>query len=160
MASVAYCSSADLLLGSIPTPAYISKEEYINLAADEINMILSAKYVMPVADPTRLAGAAGIFLKQANIYIASGRLILAAAAGGSDDRVHAYGNSLLRKGQDMLHSAMIDNDMLDDLERKNEGDSNTGGLPVVHSHDESSLVESFYDQFDANSVRMIRPSSG
>ena len=139
-----YCTVEDLLTGEIPTPAYIDKSSYIQLAADEINIVLGQRYVVPVAvpigpefEPSRL------ILKQINIFIATGRLIMAAAAGGSDTDIHAYGFSLLKQGQTMLMKISSGEVGLLGATPSAGGPSETSGIPLV-SGDAVSSVDSFY----------------
>ena len=150
---MAYCSATDLLLGNIPTPTYLDKDKYVDLAADEIDAALGFRYVTPIVVTNPVAGRASeLLLKHINIHIASGRLILAAAAGGSDDDVHAYGMSLLRQGREALARLAAGDPPLTGATVLSGGPSVTSGAPIVSNGDPYSLVDEFY--------RIVNPSNG
>ena len=143
-----YCEEDDLLLGNIPTPAYISREQYISRASEEIDAALSGRYVTPLSllenGPTRRAY---LIVKNICVHIASGRYIMAAAAGGSDTEVHAYGESLLRQGLDALARVASGEFPLDGVEETPGGPTALSGRPAVHAADPVSYVEAFNDTF-------------
>lgn len=150
---MAYCEIRDLLIGNIPTPAYIDKTQYVALAADEIDAALGFRYVTPIAVTDPVAGRSSeLLLKHINIHIASGRLILAAAAGGSDTEVHAYGMSLLRQGREALLSLASGDPALVGVTLLTGGPTVSSKVPLVLNGDEYSQVDEFY--------ALVNPSNG
>lgn len=157
----AYCDKADLLTGDIPLAGkYGDGTSFCQLAADEIDAQVGHIYTTPVtfvddADPK--SRPAQLLLKKINILLASGRIILDMAAGGEDDNLHAYGESMRREAVALLNqisSGVIDlagaeklPDTADDL--------NTG--PLVHNEDPYSLVEDFYKR-SASPIGFMRPA--
>lgn len=147
---MAYCEEGDLLLGDIPIASYVSKTGYVNDAADEIDSYIGFIYRTPVTftDPDDPATRpARLLLKRINAHLASGRLIMALDAGGQDDRLHAYGYSLVKEavaslmgiadGSIVLEGAAPVVEAPDSVEPK--------GI-VINNLDEESNVEAFYNR--------------
>ena len=143
----AYCQPSDLLTGNIPTPAYLSPAKYCVDAADEIDSKIGFIYETrvdislgsPVAKPVCL------LLKRLNVFLASGRLLMAAAAAQEDTQVHAYALSLIRDAEQTL--AMIASGEL----------PLTGATPIpgsampvngpkISNGDVESMVDAFYNR--------------
>lgn len=143
---MAYCEEADLLLGNIPIADYVSKSKYISDAADEIDSMIGSRYVTPVnlAD-TAENRPARLLLKRINAHLASGRLIMALDAGGQDDRLHAYGYSLVQQALAAL-AALVDGTAdLGAAPVIPDPNANSVTVPVVISNiDPESQVEAFY----------------
>lgn len=145
----AYCRVSDLRTGDIRLPAYISKEQRIQAAAEEIDIALGHLYVTPITFP--LADAhpeqrpSVLAVKKMNWLIASGRLILDLAAASEDATQHAYGMGMLKEGLEMLKAFATGKPKLDGavVIPEPEGNKNFTG-PVIHNEDPVSLVESFY----------------
>jgi hypothetical protein len=148
--SAAYCTDADLLISSnLPMPTGMHKSKYVQDAADEINLRLANRYRVPVvftAEQQQLYAATLLFLKQLNVHIATGRLIMALDARGENDTLHAYGASLVSgaleliqdilKGDISLEGAVS----LNDLENVDHGSTR----PALANLDPFSQVEAFY----------------
>jgi hypothetical protein len=147
---VAYCEEDDLLLGNIPIASYVSKAQYINDASDEIDSYIGFVYKTPVTftspdDPA--SRPARLLLKRINAHLASGRLIMALDAGGQDDRLHAYGYSLVKEAVASLLGIADGTIVLEGAEPVTERPDSTDpkGI-VVHNIDAESNVEAFYDR--------------
>lgn len=155
MARTGYCTTDDLRLGSIPLPAYIDPAEAVADAADEMDSYLGLFYVIPIPakdsveqqaidDPTkRIPDVVYLTLKRINANLASGRTLLEIASSAENDRLQAYGVSLV-------------NDALEALGRLKEGqpillnvpqltpDSPLVAGPLISNVDAESNVEAFY----------------
>ena len=140
-----YCIESDLLIGDIPTPAYVNKSQYIVAAAEEIDAALATRYITPIIldqnDPKTRQGR--LILKKLNVHIASGRLIMAAAAGGEDTEVHAYARYLLREAAAALTGLREGRPIIEGAEEA-EVSGDLSGKPVFLNADERSLVDEFY----------------
>lgn len=104
-----YAEESDLLTGSIPLPAYIDVNQWLQDGADEIDVRLGSVYVTPVILPDKPSTGADpyrqsrLILKYINARISSARIIFAAAAGGEDSETHAYARFLLREATTALN---------------------------------------------------------
>ena len=145
MPDIPYCTPEDLLLGDLPTPAYIEKDLYILNASGEVDAALSARYVVPIVlDPLNDTHRVAILiLKRISAHIASARIIMAAAAGSEDNRVHAYARYLLQEGQVALDALAKGNpDLIGPIPL--EPDSSMSDKPLVVNADPTSPVDEFY----------------
>lgn len=152
---MAYSEVADLLTGNIPTPEYLSPQKYVNDAADEIDSKIGFLYKTPVViteenppgTPNPVVRPVRLLLKRLNNFLASGRLLMAASAGGEDDRVHAYGWSLV---QDATLALMQISEGKIPLEGVEPVDGDTDGVtitaPLIYNEDAESNVSAFYDR--------------
>lgn len=159
---MAYCTKDDLLTGDIPLAGkYGDGTAFVNLAADEIDSQIGHIYITPVVfdvgdpeDPIKVAKArpARLLLKKINTLLASGRIILDMAAGGEDDRLHAYGRSMVNEALSLLNKItnmdiiLVGAEMLPDA----ADDQNTG--PSVLQEDPYSLVRGFYDRYSSGAI--------
>jgi hypothetical protein len=156
---VAYCSAADLLIGNIPVPRGVSAEQYVQAAADEIDAALGQMFETPILiDPSNISlRPSTLVLKQINAKLASGRLIMAADAGGQDTQLHAYGLSLVREAQASLTELRSSSDSLPGavvIVAENADDS--AGLPRILNYDQTSQVDFFYEYFNP----VLNPRTG
>jgi hypothetical protein len=149
---VAYCAKEDLLTGDIPLAGkYGDGTSFVNFAADEIDAQIGHVYVTPIVYANPLdpkSKPAQLLLKKINILLASGRIILDMAAGSEDNNLHAYGNSMLREGINLLK--MISSGQIDlyGATRVNAPDVVPDNTAVsVIQDDPYSLVESFYSSY-------------
>lgn len=104
-----YSEVDDLLLGDITLGGGARADKYVQDATDEIDSCLGYRYVLPLANTT--PAYAKLVLKQCANKLASGRLIMALAAGGEDTSQHAYGYALVQEGMATLNglcSGLID----------------------------------------------------
>lgn len=156
----AYCTDSDLMLGNIPRPPSSSSnsaQQYVDLAGDEIDAALGFKYETPlVFDSSTAQRPSRLLVKKINIHIATGRMLMAAHAAGSDDQVHQYAKYLLEAGLGAL-KAIVDGDI--DLvgPTPTAPDASTATGPRVFSGDAESNVEAFYDRLAPVMAPIIYP---
>jgi hypothetical protein len=141
-----YCESGDLLLGNVPVPS--SAEKYIEQAADEIDSYLGLQYVTPVildeANPKYRSGS--LLLKRINIWLASGRLLMALDAAGEDDQVHQYAERLVNEALAALKMITDGSIVIPGAEPINPETNKVTG-PLASWADDASAVETFNDTF-------------
>lgn len=139
-----YSEVGDLLLGDMPNPR--DAEKWVQDATDEINSKLGIRYVVPiVVDQTVPANLVTVLLlKRINNHLASGRLVCAKAASGSQQEVHQYGMSLLREAISALNSLVAGDMTLPGAPFVNSDDVGASG-PIISNLDVQSNVESFYN---------------
>lgn len=146
-----YSGVVDLLLGDMPVALAVNKQKYVDDAADEIDSIIGARYTTPidVSDTSDVPRYARLFLKRAANHLATGRLILALAAGGEDQALHAYGYSLVQ-------NALVALQQIAQGEYNLPGAMTTGGTeaapvrvtaPTIAQEDSTSGVAALYDAF-------------
>jgi hypothetical protein len=161
---VAYCERSDLLTGDIPLASkYGNGENFVNLAADEIDAQIGHIYVTPIvfdeSTPTKVAKVrpSKLLLKKINTLLASGRIILDMAAGGEDNNLHAYGRSMVREAINLLEQIcdrkilLVDAPLID-----TEADNDNTG-PIVVTEDPYSLVEGFYTRYNKHHLAPVYP---
>lgn len=156
---VAYCTTADLLIDTeLMLPAGISKESFVQRAADEIDVKISRLYATPVvfnAEGQTTYSATLKVLKMINAHLATGRLILAMNAGDNDNTMNTYGVSLIREAQ-MILQRIADQEII------LEGAAANALLPgelegpraLVYQGDSASGVETFYDLIATPTYRL------
>lgn len=117
---------------------------FINSAAEEMDGMLGEIYSLP------LASAAGgwktlpiyqqLLLKQINIKLASGRILLTLQASGDTRSLHAYGQRLLDEALAMLMPLINGSVRLDTPSRDAVALQTS---PIILNHDSRSLVDIF-----------------
>lgn len=146
----AYCATADLLTGNIPTPAALSPDKYVQDAADEIDSKIGFVYETPVNiadDPANpVVRPVRLLLKRINVMLASGRLLMAAAASGEDKTLHAYAKSLVDNAELALEAIFDGTILLEGAVELNPPTDASHRGPLIASKDTSSAVDDFYDQ--------------
>lgn len=148
-----YAKATDLVLGSIPLPA--DAEKYVEQAADEIDSLIGLRYATPVVvDSSPVQRPVGLLLKKINIWLASGRLIMAADSAGADDQVQQYGKYLVDQAITALQSIVDGGIILPGIESADGSAAKVTG-PVAAFADESSLVEGFADNFGNPAVSVL-----
>lgn len=133
-----YCEVADLLLGDISLPSNV--DAFVSAAGDEIDMRLGVNYVMPV--PSDAPAVTLLALKNINVLIASGRLMMSMTAHAEDSQANAYGAYLLKEGHELLMQVATGELVLpglDPLPVHAEGNA-----PSVTQEDASSAIDTFY----------------
>lgn len=131
----------------MPLSPAISVAKFIDDAADEIDVRIGHRYVVPlnVGAGTTLSPLAITTLRIANARLASGRLLMAQAQAAQDSSIHAYGNYLIHEADTLIDS--IANSSVD-LEGAEtivvEGETSA---PTISNVDDASAVESFYGHF-------------
>jgi hypothetical protein len=144
----AYCAVNDLLLGQIPAPVGIDKQKVVDDAADEIDSKIGMLYETPidiVSDPTVPPRPVKLLLKRLNVFLATGRLILAAASNMEDQQLHAYGLSLVSEATTAL-AVIASGEMVLDGVDPAEGYTPHSSTPLINNLDPESSVEAFYNR--------------
>lgn len=133
-----YSSVNDLLLGDLTVAASVDKQKYVVDAGDEIDSRIGLLYVLPLDD---LAPASKSLLKRINNNLATGRLIMAVAAGGEDSSIQKYADRLVTDAYNELGLIMKDALPLVGPERAAASRGDVG--PTYSNHDEFSAVDAF-----------------
>lgn len=139
MPTTAYCTSADLLLGNVPTPS--NSQKYIDAAAEEIDSIIGFKYQTPVVvgnSPEQRP--VELLLKRLNAWLASGRIILALDGAGEDDQLHTYGAYLVTQVEETLAKIMDGSITLPGVPPASPESSTQTG-PMMANGEETSYVD-------------------
>ncbi len=144
----AYSAVEDLLTGNIPTPVYLDSQKFVNDAADEIDSKIGFLYVTPIdIGDTDIPRPARLLLKRINNFLASGRLILAAAAGQEDSQLHAYGWSLIQEATAAVNQIAMGEIPIEGAV-KVDADTDTAAVTavIINNLDPESNVEAFYNR--------------
>lgn len=142
-----YSDDADLLTGNVPLPSYLNSDKFVSDAADEIDSKIGFLYVTPVvvSEVIPEKRPTALLLKRINNHLASGRLLLAAAAAGEDRALHAYGASLVSEANAALESIACGEIKLD-ADKLNSRPDDLKASPLIGNKDEESNVDAFYDR--------------
>lgn len=157
MADTAYCEVGDLQLGSIPPPVAPDKtlDKYILEAAEEIDSYIGMRYSTPVVtDGSPVTRPVKLLLKRINAWLATGRFILAADAGGEDDQVHQFGLYLVQQAIEALVAIQNGTIVLPGIDLVEEDDNKQTG-PVGAWQDLESQVEGFGAAFGYPTQQVI-----
>lgn len=143
----AYCLVTDLLTGNIPVPANLSPQKFVDDAADEIDSKIGFVYETPIDVTTgsTVPRPARLLLKRVNVHLATGRLLLAAAAGQEDSQLHAYGWSLIKEATAALEQIANGSIPITGAELLPSADGVVTAI-IVDNLDPESSVEAFYDR--------------
>lgn len=143
-----YSEVGDLLTGNVPMPDYLSPEKYVQDAANEIDSKIGFLYQTPIDVSTNsdVPRPARLLLQRINNFLASGRLLMAAASGGEDDRVHAYGFYLVQQATLALDALALGDPMLEGAVPIDTGEAAAITSIIVNNLDPESNVEAFYDR--------------
>lgn len=152
---MAYSSTDDLLLGDLLLPAEFDLDKWVNLASDEMDSRLGFTYVIPL---TGLTDTESLFLRDINNKLASGRLILAQAIGGEDNRLQAYGESLIKDALASLNALTMGDIDLSAAPRIEESADNADA-PGVINHDHESLMLGFENTVLRGEPWLTRPGA-
>ena len=144
---MAYCSSGDLMLGSIPLPAYLDTDKAVEDAADEIDSKIGLIYETPVEvlDTNKVSRPVKLFFKRTNAMLASGRLLLAIASPEEQRSLHAYAYSLVKEATDAL-TAIASGEVQLDIPLLNPDSTVAVTAPQIDNLDSESNVEAFYNR--------------
>lgn len=140
----AYSVVSDLLLGDVQIGTAIDPQKYVDDAADEMNSRLGMVYNLPLP-LVSMPEFVKTILKLVNNRIASGRLLMAAAAAAQSHDLHAYGLSLVTDGYTDLGKILGGEIVLEGAVRRTNG--NQALAPTVTNRDGVSAVEAFEDYF-------------
>ena len=145
-----YSEVRDLLTGDLTIGSTVNRDKFVQDATDEINSRVGFVYELPLnpAPATHIA----LTLKRCANLIASGRLILALGAGGEDLSLHAYGESLLREGQSILHA--IESGQID-LGCDKLAVHSEGNAPTILQGDSSSGAQRETPVISGNSLPLM-----
>lgn len=139
-----YCATTDLLLGNIPVPGHISTSKFVTDTAEEIDVALSSRYLTPVVVTITAANRpTTLFLKQVNAKLASGRILMAAAAGHEDEQINAYAKYLIDQAFQALCRVCEGEYTLPGAAQVASAASDSGGVRI-YNEDATSAVEDFY----------------
>lgn len=145
---MAYSAVGDLLTGNVPTPAALSPSKYVDDAADEIDSKIGFLYQTPidVSEVSAVPRPARLLLKRINNFLASGRLLMAAASAQEDSQVHAYGWSLVKEGTAALDQIASGAILIEGAVKLDTGDDAAVTGIIVDNIDSESNVEAYYDR--------------
>lgn len=145
---MAYCATADLVLGDIPLPGYINTSERVNDAADEIDSRIGYIYQTPIniEQGSPVERPARLLLKRINSHLASGRILLAIAAPSEQTSLHAYGWSLVKESLDALEQIKDGDIVLEGAPTAENAVQPAATVPLISNLDPESSVEAFYNR--------------
>ncbi|USH45014.1 hypothetical protein SEA_CAMERICO_17 [Gordonia phage Camerico] len=143
----AYCAASDLMLGPIgiegdEKPRWLDVDKQIQNAAGEIDSVLGRIYRLPLVIEPDSADAQ--LLNKLNRFLASGRILMAAASAQEGDSVHQYARYLVSSAEKALQ-AFADGSMT--LENQVPSSSATQDYPSgpdIFLSDKGSFVKDFY----------------
>lgn len=140
-----YCEPADIKLGDLQPPRYVTIADEVQSAANDMNAYIGQIYKLPLAlDPQRIDHLPDILLlNKINRDLATGNIILAAAAGGEDDNLHAYGKRLVDNAEKELARIAAGRTVIEGAEPIEVVDQQPNG-PIITNRDEFSYVDTFY----------------
>lgn len=143
---MAYCEVNDLLVkdnGMMFSPTF-DFQRFINSAAEEMDGMLGEIYALPLASAAggwkTLPAYQQLLLKQINLKLASGRILLTLQGSGDTRTLHAYGQRLLDEAMAMLMPLINGGVRLDTPPRDTVAVQNS---PLILNHDSRSLVDVF-----------------
>lgn len=142
-----YSTEGDLLLGNIPLPTYAGPAKYIADAQKEIDSVVGFIYETPLdlSDTSSMVKPARLLIERISNWLATGRLILAVAAGSEKVELHAYGKSLVDQASAILEQIGCGDIALDGAATI-EGSEKPFAGPQIYNEDVESNVEAFYDR--------------
>jgi hypothetical protein len=158
-----YCADGDLLITSdLPLPQGVNRSSYVQMAADEIDMMISRYYKTPVvfntAELQEKFKPTLLLLKHVNIKLATGRIILAVDAAGENQQVHAYGASLVAEAMRLLEAIVNRDIILEGADgNSNEPSEIATARAIVYQLDATSGVEDFYAMTQNDFSNLLTP---
>jgi phage gp36-like protein len=144
---MAYSTVGDMLLGDMPASTRHDPQKFVNDATDEIDSKIGHIYATPidVTDPTDVARHSVLLLKRINNFLATGRYILARAAGDEDSQINAYGRSLIEEALLAIQAIVDGTIVLEGAVEEGDG-SGAGDGPSITNYDTISAVDAFYER--------------
>jgi hypothetical protein len=145
-----YAEAGDLipLIGDLRLPASMPAEAFLAQAADEIDSYLGFIYKTPfdLSADSKIIAPAKLLLKRVNLYLAAGRALMAMNQTGEDNRVHAYGQSLVEEAEKVLCEIRDGNAVLPGADPLDPNQQQTLNVPQISNVDPESNVEAFYNR--------------
>lgn len=141
-----YCTRDDLVVGTdIPLPSNTIADKYVADAANEIDSKIGTRYATPVVvsstDP--LTRPTFLTLQRLNVWIASGRLIMAQAGSSEMEKLHQYGLYLVTEAYKVLENIANGGMILPGATTNDPADGGRSG-PMISNLDAASNTEAFY----------------
>jgi len=142
-----YSATEDLLTGTTNVPQSINPQKYVDDASDEVDSVIGFRYTTPVdmSDPGPVIRPARLLLKRVANFLATGRLIMAAAITQEDKQLNAYGQSLVAQAQAILTQIAAGDIVLPGADEGSDSPPIQSG-PLIYNKDIESNVEAFYDR--------------
>jgi phage gp36-like protein len=156
---MAYADQHDLLIGDVLSVDPRDQQQFINMAAAEIDSKLGVRYAMPLAD---LPPYQQDILKFINAKIATGRLIMAKTMGTEEGRPNAYALFLLQEADRDLMALANGDITLDAPPIDLGGDPNVdedplARMPGSRNHDNTSAVSAFEQGIMGDNAGWAKP---
>lgn len=147
MPRVTYADEVDLLLGEVRLSAAISKLDYLEKTASEIDIRIGRLYVTPIDlfNP-ELTEHSKLTLRHINAHLATGRIIMAQAIFTQDKSLHAYGKYMVDDALRMLSAIANDPDGLEGAVLMMVAAAEDLG-PSITQQDATSPLDDFYGKF-------------
>ena len=144
-----YCGVNDIDTGNVRVPRMFgndetaTKQRFIDQAADDINAAIGQVYVLPLSLGEGTPDA--LLLKKINRMLASGNLLLAAAAPGEDTVLHNYGYWQVKEAQKAL-ALIIEGTILLSATKVPPDPETIKRVtgPAIINKDTASFVDGFY----------------
>ena len=142
-----YSETSDLLTGSMNVPASLDAQKYVDDASDEIDSVIGFRYTTPIdmSNSSLVIRPARLLLKRVANFLATGRLIMAAAVTQEDKQLNAYGASLVAQAQAILTQIAAGDIVLPGAEEGSDSPPIQSG-PLIYNKDAESNVDAFYDR--------------
>ena len=142
-----YSEVADLLTGQVPLPGSIDASKFVNDASNEVDSYIGFLYETPidVSDTSPVLRPVRLLLKRLANQLATGRLILAAAAPSEQNRMHSYGRGLVTEALKILKD-IADGEIILIGAPPAVGVEPASTAPMIANEDAESNVSAFYDR--------------
>lgn len=156
---MAYCEVVDLQIGDIPTSARLDPQKYVNDAADEIDSKIGFVYAtpIPVENGSLTPRPVVLLLKRINSHLATGRMVLAATLISEDQRLNAFGQSMVEEALAAIVQIATLQIPLDGVPSSGLATGPSPHVPLQYNKDTESAVDAFYDRVVAPSYTFVRP---
>lgn len=144
---MAYCTPADINLGSMDLPRAVDVQEVIDVQAGWIDAILGQRYRLPLAldgaDPTQAAMV--LFLNKLNVYAVKGTIILEVAGPREDNALSSWARYYLKWVEAQM--TRFSNGSLDIPGQMPAHESTDDGsnAPMILNKDTFNRVDAFYE---------------
>lgn len=155
---MSYSEVSDLLVGDTRLDGVISKQAYVDAAADEIDGFLGGMYETPVVvSGDAVSRSTMLMLKTINNWLATGRIILTISRTGEDNNLDALGKYYVEMAMERLKQIANGTIKLPGATSTSPAGPNSRG-PQHANSDKESLVDAFYNNFNpTNPGYLISP---